>query len=70
MLIFRPNLNRAAAILNGSPLSMFFQSLLPSFNLQQQAQQQNPAGVAQLVPGGQPGVAQGQDNEGTLCVFM
>lgn len=34
----RPNLNRSTgALLNGSPLSLFFQSLLPSFNVQQAA---------------------------------
>lgn len=34
-------------MINASPFSMFFQSLLPSFSLQQQQQQQQPGGVGQ-----------------------
>lgn len=61
----RPDLNRtSAALLNGSPLSMFFQSLLPSFNVQG-----NPAAPAQPVPGGLQGQQQrvaeaARENEG------
>lgn len=70
--LYRPDLNRtSAALLNGSPLSMFFQSLLPSFNLQQQQQgaQQGPGVVP--VPGGVQGEQQraaeaARENEGTL----
>lgn len=48
---------------------MFFQSLLPSFNLQQQQGAQQGPGVAQPVPGGVQGEQQraaeaGRDNEG------
>uniref|UniRef100_A0A336KKI3 CSON009574 protein n=1 Tax=Culicoides sonorensis TaxID=179676 RepID=A0A336KKI3_CULSO len=53
----RPEVNRTT-LLNGSPLSMFFQSLLPSFSLQQQGAIQQGAGLANPVPGGLQGEQQ------------
>ncbi|XP_063702870.1 ribosome quality control complex subunit TCF25 [Culicoides brevitarsis] len=64
----RPDLNRtSAAMLNGSPLSMFFQSLLPSFSVQGN----NPAAPVQPVPGGIQGQQQraaeaARENEGAV----
>lgn len=63
----RPNLIRSpAALLNGSPLSMFFQSLLPSFSMQQQQQQRMPHEVAQLLPGGGRQQGQPEAEEGAV----
>lgn len=67
----RPNLNRnAAALVNGSPLSLFFQSLLPSFSAQ--VQQPNNDEVAQMVPGGRPvePVAENPGDEGAVGGFQ
>jgi hypothetical protein len=59
----RPKVNPSSRTLEGSAFSMFFQSLLPSFNMQGGQQQQNRPAAApvaeepQAAPGGGGGIA-------------
>lgn len=43
---YRPKMASTSRVLNGSPFSMFFQSLLPSFNMQPPVDGAPIAGVA------------------------